>query len=186
MVELYPKNSIDDREIDMRQEMKEALTGSLFDIPKEELFILRRMRRDDYDQLLPCVCISSTTNEGDKDRFCPYCFGEGFLWDEQFFSGLHMLARKAGRRRIQATMIWEPAIIDPSVSFMYVPYFVNPSQQDRIIAPQIDDEGKIVWPIRIYHYWRIDSTDPVRGNDGRIEFWSLTLRENMAGGPNEQ
>lgn len=177
MYELYPRGA----EIDMRDEFMRTLLGDDWEKGKRQLFIYRRMRRDALEQLVPCVCLSDVTNEGDRDRFCPYCFGEGFLWDEEWVSGLHVLARRGGRRSVQKTIFEQWGMIDPSFSFMYLPYKVCPSQQDKIISPQITPEGEIIWPIEIMHYFRIDSADPVRNEHGRVELWSVTVRENLPG-----
>jgi len=183
MVDYYPRHP-SSSEIDMRDELRRFLVGDDLEIPKEKKFILRRMRRNSLDQLVPCACLNSLTKEGDRDRFCPYCFGEGFLWDEEFISGVHVEARRGNRRKIQEPLLLEPVILDPMLSYLYLFYYVNPTIQDRIIAPQVDDAGRLVWPIKISQYWHIEAANPMWGENGRIDYWVLTIRENLVGGLN--
>lgn len=174
-IELYPTVR---HEIDLRDEFKRLLIGDAWEIGKEQLYIYRRMRRDGNDQLVPCACKSETTDEGDRNYFCPYCFGEGFLWDEDWISGIRVRSRGA-RRRIDRVEIAEAGILHPEISYMYLNYLSSPTFHDRIIAPQIDPEGRAIWPIKISHYWTIDKADPLRSDYGRIEYWLLTIRERL-------
>lgn len=169
---LYPVS----HEIDLRDELRRMFVGDAWEIGKEQLYIYRRMRRGEDDRLVPCSCNNPLSQEGDRHIFCPYCFGEGFLWDEHWISGIRVRSRGA-RRRVDRLDMEEAGLLHPEISYMYVNHLSSPTTQDKILAPQIDPEGRIQWPVKVSHYWAIEKADPLRGDGGRIEYWLLTLRE---------
>lgn len=168
---LYPRRT----EIDFRDEFNRLLFGDHWEIGKEQLYIYRRMRRDAQDKLISCVCQSKLTDEGEVHVTCPYCFGEGFLWDDAWVSGI-LLKHRTLRRRVERTVYEEFSVLHPDITFMYLVYTSIPTVDDKILAPQIDTSGQIVWPPKIINDWNIDKADPMRGDYGRVEYWFLTLR----------
>lgn len=171
-LELYPTRS----EIDLRDELFRTLAGDGCEISKEQLYIYRRFRRDQDDQYIPCGCRNPVTLEGDQHSPCPFCFGEGILWDEHWVSGFRSRVRGT-RRRVDRLEQLEAGILHPEVSFIYLPYQCVPTVKDVIIAPQIDTEGRPLWPIKVLHYWAIEKVDAFRSDCGRVEYWLLTVRE---------
>ena len=79
---MKPLYNINNAEPDMRQELINTFEGKFPEEPKAQPGALRRMRRDDDDNLIKCACVSEVTTEPDKDKFCNICWGEGFVWDE--------------------------------------------------------------------------------------------------------
>lgn len=175
---LYPVS----HEIDFREEVRRSLCGDGWEVSKEQLFIYRRFRRDAMDARIPCACQDIVTLEGDQHSSCPYCFGEGFLWDEHWVSGFRSRAR-GPRRRIDRIEQVEPGILHPEISYIYLPYQCVPTVQDCLISPQIDVEGRPLWPIKAAHYWVIEKVDPMRSDRGRVEYWFLTVRERPLDDP---
>ena len=78
-------------EVDLRQEFYEFLYGSATEVAKGRPGILRRMRNDDGGVLIPCPCVDEKTGEPDRDTVCPYCWGEGYLWDEEWITYYKLL-----------------------------------------------------------------------------------------------
>ena len=78
--------------VNLRDEFNNLVLGTEGETPISRPFILRRMRRDNDDQMIPCSCLDSLTREPDRDYLCPYCQGRGYLWDEELISAYMMLA----------------------------------------------------------------------------------------------
>jgi hypothetical protein len=60
-------------EVNMRSEFVNTMDGLFPEISKASIGILRKMRRDNEGQLIPCPCMDKVTGEGDRDRWCPIC-----------------------------------------------------------------------------------------------------------------
>jgi hypothetical protein len=71
-------------EIDLRQEMERLLDGQHPEITKKQVAVLRKFRRNTSGAKIPCSCVDLVTHEPDKADFCPFCWGEGWLFDEVF------------------------------------------------------------------------------------------------------
>jgi hypothetical protein len=176
MLDLYPHLHT---EIDLRDELARTLDGDNWEIGKKQPLIYRRMRRDTADQILPCACLNRDTGEGSRDQFCPYCHGEGFLWDEEWIYGIKILPRLGMRRRMDTVESAEVGMMFPQFTFLALPYDASPTLQDRIISPQTDTEGQPTNPIKIRNYYYVEKADCMLGEHGRIEYWRLMLRNRL-------
>src|SRR5690606_24079460 len=65
------------------------------EVAKAQTLVLRKMRTDDNGQLEQCACVDLVTKEPDKDTFCPFCFGEGYYFDELLVEGYKMIIRSS-------------------------------------------------------------------------------------------
>jgi hypothetical protein len=177
----YPKSSL---EVDLREELDSLLHGSDAEIPKGQYYILRRMRHQNGDgPLIPCPCQSKVTRESDVDDFCPYCLSEGYLCDEEWIFGYKVRLRL--KRSMDGIIQGKSGFIWPEPVYLFLPYNVNPCKEDRVLAPQIDDEGNIPEPFKISHYYQIQIVNPLRSDFGRIEFWQVGMREHAPIGRNK-
>lgn len=64
-------------EIDLRQELINTIDGSYPEIAKGRDGLLRKMRRNSLNKLIPCDCVDPVTHEPDRDSFCPLCIKSG-------------------------------------------------------------------------------------------------------------
>ncbi len=177
---LYPDTRT---EIDLRSELQQTIDGNAYEIAKGRMYILRRMRRvPGTDERIRCACFNPDTKEGSADVYCPYCHGEGHLWDEEWFKGLNIKNRMARQARLDAIIQEITGQIYPGLSYIYTTYDICPTRHDRVITPQIDVQGNIQWPIKIAAYYYVEKPDHKRCDDGRIEYWRLTVRERLPEG----
>lgn len=176
----YPHPNL---EVDLREELHSLLYGSDCEIPKGQYYILRRMRHENIDgPLIPCVCKSKVTKEGDVDNFCPYCLSEGYLCDEEWVFGYKVRLRL--KRSMDGIIQGRSGFIWPEPVYLFLPHHINPCREDRVLAPQIDDAGEIIEPIKLLHYYQIQLVNPLRSDNGRIEFWQVGMREHAPIGRN--
>ena len=69
-------------EIDLRKEFDQTIDGSCPEISKAQTHMIRRFRVDSDGYKIKCHCVDKVTGEPWRERVCPTCLGEGFIWDE--------------------------------------------------------------------------------------------------------
>jgi hypothetical protein len=143
------------KELDMRQEMSRTLFGAVDEIAKGRTGMLRRMREDSDGNPIKCPCRDTITDEPDKDYYCRVCLGHGFLWDEE---EIVYYRDNDSTRRYKET-------------FFYVEYGVEPKDGDYIVEIKLDLSGKPVTPVQRSNFYRVDTADAFRSDEGRVEFW---------------
>lgn len=164
-------------EIDLRVEFYRFLYGFGNEIPKGQVGILRRMRTDDSGDLIPCACVDSLTNEPDRDTLCPYCLGEGLLWDEEWIVYYKMMvASHEGMVRKDKTE--KPGISNIPYAFFYVEHDVNPTRKDKIVEVVRDTNGNVIRPYQREAINTIATAEPFKSDLGRIEYWRLACSKD--------
>lgn len=163
--ELYP--------LDLRTEFDNIVLGFMGETPIGRPFILRRMRRDSNDNLVPCTCVHDLTREPDRDRPCPYCLGAGNLWDEELISAYKVVAAAPGGSNAAANYqkMESGATYAPAARF-FIPWNVAPRMADRIVEIELDSGGNAVTPynrVAIYEFMLVRA---MRGQNAKIEFWA--------------
>ena len=183
MIDFYPRGSNTNNgvrdpwlgisvsgEIDLREEIYGLLHGSSGEIPKGRKGILRRMRRDHNNNLILCQCVDPVTHEPTKDHFCPYCWGEGYLWDEEWITCYKMqVASQEGFTRKDSSE--KAGYTNIPAAFFYVEYNVNPNRFDKIIEMKRDLEGELIVPYERESIWDISTAEDFRSDNGRVEYW---------------
>jgi len=158
-------------ELDLRSEFHDFLFGSGLETAKGRLFILRRPRHDTEGKLIKCPCVDPITQESDQDTPCRYCWGEGFLWDEQWITMYKMLIYP----RVGASRKTEPLVAGISYSpmaYFYCEYQIEPTRKDKIIEIDTNVEGQVREYKRLAKY-RIITPEPFCSDSGRVEYWRL-------------
>lgn len=158
-------------EIDLRAEIDSFFDGSDSEIPKATSGILRRMNRDANNNLIDCPCSKNVTHEGDKDYFCPICFGERHLWKETLIEYYQVSAQDSGHG---SKGVWNETkqfgLVNIPLSIFYLKYNIKLDTRDKIISIVLDTEGNILTPIKRELVWRINEISVLRSDYGRIEF----------------
>lgn len=158
-------------EPDMRQEFINTMTGKYPEVAKSQPALIRRMRRTNGN-LIACGCVDTITKEPDKDRFCPICYGEGYLWDEEDALIYRVLedsdTDNALRDQLQA-----PGLINIPIIVFYIRYDSNITNADKIVRLVLDDEGDVVLPIQRYGIYRINASHDFRADNGKLEYWKI-------------
>jgi hypothetical protein len=129
--------------------------------------------------MVPCTCISSTTQEPDIDKFCPFCQGEGYLWDEVFVDCYKSKGpwRPAGAALNEA--ILSPGLINTTLMIFYVRSDIPITRADKLVELWSDEEGQPRRPYRRKALYRIGTPIDFRSDNGRIEYWELDTYEEQ-------
>lgn len=175
---LYPSGS-SGAEIDLRTEFEQMMSGTTGEIPKQQTFVLRKMRRDDDDNLMECDCVSSLTKEADTEEQCPFCKSEGYYWDEVWITGYAMhVGSKGGFTNKRISM--QPGRISAYDKVFYIRYDETITYDDKIIELKLDSAGKPVVPYKRKMIFRPETIMEMRSDYGRIEFIAIYVNENSA------
>lgn len=165
-------------EIDLRVEFHDILYGNGVEIPKGIPVILRRMRYDANEELVRCPCVSDITNEPDEDVPCHHCWGEGFIWDEEWLVTYKVVIGGARGSSLAKQLETHPAgTLKTSICFFYFKYDTNLTNYDKIIEVKLDEEGCIVAPYKRIHKYGISTAESLRSDSGRIEYWRVACVE---------
>jgi hypothetical protein len=183
--DFYSQNSFR-TEVNLRQEMENFLDGAFPEISKKQKALLRKMRRDDNGDLIPCACVDATTGEPDKDTWCSYCASEGFYWDEQWLDVYKIVIRSdvgnAGREVLLA-----PTTQNIPVVLFFARYSAEITTNDMIVELKLNTNGTVYKPYTRSAIYRIGTLYDMRSDNGRLEFWKIaTYAENrkFLNGPN--
>ncbi len=155
-------------ELDLRKEIENLLFGALDEVPKGRIGLLRKMKRDDNGNLIQCACTSLLTNEPDKDYYCPKCLGHGFYWEESeviYYRDDSSFRKYEGKNR------------EYSGDNFYLLYNEVITVDDCIVLVGVDENGKVISPVKRVCIYEILSADPFRADNGRIEYWRIRAKE---------
>ena len=162
------------QEVDLRQELYELLYGSITEVAKGQPGVLRRMRKDDDGNLIACPCVDEKTGEPDRDTICPYCWGEGYLWDEEWITYYKLLV-SSHEGMVRKNQPYKPGISNTPFVFFYMEYDVVPDSVDRIQEVALDLEGNISLPYTREAIYPIATAEAFRSDNGRIEYWRVAV-----------
>lgn len=171
----YPR--VSGTEVNLRQELIDMFDGKWPEIPKASVGLVRHMRRDTHGKLILCGCVDPVTKEPDKDRYCPICMGEGYLWDETFIQYRKQEINRP-RSNLMADQLSEAGLINAQSVVFYVRYDSVISLYDKIIILDLDLEGAIVEPYSRKQIFRVVTLWDARSDNGRVEYWKVFTHED--------
>lgn len=155
-------------EPDMRQEMNNTLDGKYPEISKKQIAVLRKFRRP----LIQCACVDPNTHEPDKDTFCPFCWGEGYLWDEVFFDVYRVILKSDVGNALKESLI-NPGLINEPLVIFYTRSSVDITGKDKVVELVLDSEGDPVRPLQRKKIYHIGTAIDLRSDHGKLEYWKL-------------
>jgi hypothetical protein len=155
---MYGSNS--SKEIDLRHEVGNLFYGATDEIAKGMIGLLRIMRRDSDHNLIQCACRNKVTNEPDRDSFCPYCYGFGYLWDEYKI----VYYRNDDSLKNQEDVVF------------YFEWEADITSDDFIVEIKLDKDGSPLQPVQRTKIYDILSSDTFNADYGRVEFWKVTAK----------
>jgi len=158
-------------EVDLRAEIHEILFGSTKEVAKGRLFILRRPRRDSNGKIIVCPCVSGFSQEPDQDTPCEFCWGEGFIWDEQWVTMYKQIVFPRGGAFRRSEPL-EAGISYSMTAYFYCEFNIEPTRKDKIIEIDTNMDGLIREYKRLAKF-RIISPEPFCSDNGRVEYWRL-------------
>ena len=166
-------------EINLRQEFINTLDGQYPEIAKRQLGIFRKMRRDSNGNLIECDCVDKITREPDKDRFCPICFSESYLFDEIDIEFYKILKDSDTDNALKDTLK-EPGLINLPLVVFYTRYDSEITQEDKIVTLELNLDGTRKSPIRRQGIYRINTAWDYRSDNGKLEYWKIfTHKESV-------
>ena len=163
-------------EANMRNELIYTLDGRSPEIAKGQPGLLRKMRRDSDNKLIPCECVDSITREPDKDRFCPICFGDGNKWDETNITFYRVLTASEDSNTMRDTLEAVGLLNVPLVVF-YIRYSAAITEEDKVIQIDLDNDGSASSPTQRQAIYRVNSLWDYRSDNGKLEYWKAFAHE---------
>jgi hypothetical protein len=161
--------------VDLRSEFDNLVLGYGGETPIGQTFILRRMRRDSSNNLVPCICVDELTLEPMRDFPCPVCRGNGNLWDEESITGYKVVSVTPGGTNAEVNLPKSKPGIDslPSVRFFFS-YDADITIEDRIIEIELGADGTAVTPYNRIAAYELMLVRAMRADNGKIEYWICT------------
>jgi hypothetical protein len=156
---ISPANNTKQLFIDLRQEVHDLFYGSdlapgfSFDV------IIRRV-----DKTQRCSCWDYLKQEA--DRTCGECSGSGWLTYD-------IIRKSLKKKYIGKEETQEYGQIEFDSTLFFFEHNVALSEEDSIIEVETDDCGVIASPVRILKRHSIKDVEPLKGNNGRVEFYKI-------------
>ena len=168
----YGASGTSGTEPDMRQEFIDTMDGSYPEIAKAQPGVLRRMRRDEDDHLVSCECVDEITQEPDKDRFCPVCFGEGNKWDEEEIE-FYRTVESSDTQNIRRDRLTDAGLLNHPLVVFYIKYDAEITKDDKIIQLILAADGTAETPRRRQQVFRIEMVWDFRSDNGKLEYYKI-------------
>ena len=154
-------------EPDMRAVLEDLLFGSAENVPEGHLVILRKMRRNADNKLIPCpMCFHERTRNPSRVIECDTCLREGYIWDEEWKTCYSM--NRSLNENIEA---W--AMLGDVNRFLYTYFFEHDIEltiDDKIIEPKTTSAGRPLSPVQIDAVHTPIFVEYKRGAFGRKEY----------------
>lgn len=163
----------------MRQELINTFDGKYPEVAKAQTGLIRKMRRDSDDKLIACPCVDPVTREPDKDRFCPVCFGEGWLWDETEIEFYRMISDSDTDNALR-DKLRPPGLINQPLVVFYTKYDADITRDDKIVELNLSISGSVPTVKRRKVIYRIEAVWDYRCDNGKLEYYTLfTHKEDV-------
>jgi len=173
LTDLYSTTSGDDREISLRDEFLGTFAGTGIEISKSRECVIRRMRLDADGKKIRCDCVSSVTQEADKESLCPICLAEGYLWDEVEDECYRMMLTPK-ESSFPAGLSNTPTVI------FYMRHSTIIGNDDKVVELVLDTTGNAVRPFQRKGIFRVQHVETYRLDEARIEYLKIwTYREDV-------
>ena len=165
-------NTINTKELDLRNEFDDLLRGKDFGNEKFVPWIFTKTRTDGHGNMIKCTCWINESHEGIKG--CGSCGGKGYLWDEFIIPGF-IFPLSNNMLQLSNKAMSSGKIDDESLAF--VTYYNNDIQKSDIISqPQLTTEGAFVVPIKKIQSFTVNFTRELRLDFGKTEFMEVIMK----------
>lgn len=166
-------------EVDLRKEFDDLVFGGPTSISHGRTLLLRKTRRDEDNNPIVCPCVDELTGEPDTEKACPFCLGEGFMWDENWVIGY---ATYVGADGGQANRIrgLTPGTIRADHRIFYLRFDTEITYKDKIVEVKLDTEGDPVVPYVRDSIYKPQTIVRYRSDGGRVEYLAIYCNENDA------
>jgi hypothetical protein len=164
-------------EIDLRAELDELFFGYKSGIRHGYPCLIRHLRRDANNKPIACTCLNSLTREADPD--CSYCYGEGYLFDEEWHWTYSTYGGADGGLINRNTWM-PPGAVRVDFKVFYFRYDTSIFYGDKVVEVKMDEEGNILQPVVRSIIYSPQTINKLRADNSRIEFITVYCREESA------
>lgn len=164
-------------EIDLREQFDDLIFGSNTRVGKGHLLVIRHMRREADGKATACTCLDPMSFQCDPD--CPYCLGEGYLWDETWYMGRSQFLGSDGGLGNRYRFL-PPGEVRADTKVFFFRYDVPIQYGDKIVEMKLDSEGAPVVPYVRQAIYKPQAINALRGDNGRVEFHTIYCLEKDA------
>lgn len=167
-------SSTSNSEIDLRAELDELFFG--FKSGKRHGYpvVVRHIRLDSNRKPIDCTCRHETTRE--PDLSCSYCFGHGYLADEQWYWTYSMYTSNLASKNIYLP----PGQARVDYKIFFFRYDVPIKYGDKIIEMKLDNEGAVITPYVRDVEHKPQTINNYRSDNSRKEYIAVYCREEDA------
>jgi len=154
--------------INLRKEIRALL--------REVGFYWMALRSADLTQR--CVECSKKipANYDQAPRFCPQCFNTGYLFRDELVKGFRYLSQPG------LDFLSEGGPLNIKTQVFILEHDEFPKSVDYLLELDLHEEtGVPRQPFKITKAHKIQDAQPMRGDDGRIEFWRCFTEERSLG-----
>lgn len=137
--------------LDLSQELHQLLfTDEDTDAIKRPLIWRRFRRQEGTTKKINCSACNPSENSGyiEGQYGCPYCSGEGYLWDEQLIEG-YLYKQNEGKDRYNLNMASEAGKTNSTFNVLVTLFDTAPVIEDTIQVLSVDSDSRIAVPINI-------------------------------------
>ena len=164
-------------EIDLRQWFDNLIYGTSGGTAHGHWLLIRHMRHSSNGAKIACSCLNALTNEASPT--CPYCYAEGYLWDERWYLGYSAPVGPQGGLA-NKDRFPPPGVIKADYKAFYFRYDTAIKYGDKIVEVLLDMEGRIVVPYIRTNIHKPQTIAEYRSDNGRIEYFGIYCREEDA------
>lgn len=174
---LTTSSSTSSGEIDLREELDELFFGYESGIRHGYVVVIRNLRRDSTGKPVPCSCLQPITREADPD--CSYCYGERYLFDENWAWTYSMYTGSEGGLANKVIYL-PPGSVRVDYKLFFFRYDTDIKYGDKIIEMKLDEEGDVIVPYIRESIYLPQTIRKYRSDNGRIEYFGVYCREEDA------
>lgn len=161
-----------DPELNIEQEVYDLLFTNKDCSPIKTPYILKKFRRRlDNNNRIECICfINNKFKEGVKD--CPYCYGDGYLFDEVIIEGFMYSKQRAFDN---FTMADQVGYTDAETSFLITTSNTPVNNKDVIYQVELNEKGLIRIPLLYTNKYLVMHSKRMKASNNAVDYNFITL-----------
>lgn len=140
--------------------------------PIKSPFIHKKIRRDLSGNIIKCKCTYLNGNAS-GDLTCPYCYGDGYLFDEVIIEGFTYKDNYL-RERYNLKMDSLAGYNDHDPLMLVTSGNVSINKLDRIYSVELDSNGRINIPLNITHKYTVYFNTKMKASQEKLDY-NLTV-----------
>lgn len=159
-------------EPDMRQEFINTLDGNHPEIAKKQTGVIRQRQTNSSGDFISCSCVDSLTHEPNRDRYCPFCLGEGYIWDETLVT-YYKVPIDSDVDNSTLNKLIGAGLINADLVVFYIRYNESVTRYDKIVELVVDIAGSPETPYQRKAIYKIERVWEYRSDNGKLEYFKI-------------